>query len=285
MTDSPTPAEPGPVDPDAALASAHVDGEAAPEEVARVEEPAVQAHVAAFERVADQVRDVLPAPAGLVDDQVARALEAFDPDARVVPLAARGTSGRWWERVPLGAVAAAFFIVVLVGAIGLAVQSGGDDDETAATAELESSDDGADSSDASATAEAGIAQDSAEGADGADETTALEAAGDSERQAYESYDELAGAIREELAALSGSDAPVEESSTTMQDADGAGGQDGIDPCGAVELLGLDRATVVLVRSLVVTPDEVTVVVHDAEDGRRLVVVDEASCTVVLDRIL
>ena len=28
MTDSPTPAEPGPVDPDVELASAHLDGEA-----------------------------------------------------------------------------------------------------------------------------------------------------------------------------------------------------------------------------------------------------------------
>ena len=39
------------------------------------------------------------------------------------------------------------------------------------------------------------------------------------------------------------------------------------------------------RNALIGADPVTAVVHDADGGRRLTVVDDATCTVVLDRSL
>lgn len=73
--------------------------------------------------------------------------------------------------------------------------------------------------------------------------------------------------------------------TTARAADEEGTAEPADPCGAVAVLGLDPPAVVVVRPVVVGSDEVTAVVHDAADGRRLAVVDDATCSVVLDRLL
>lgn len=285
MTDSPT-SDPGPVDPDVELASALLDGEAGPDERAKAEDPAVQAQLAAFASVADQVRDVPPPPAGLLDDQIAAAMGAFDDAGTVVALDRHRNP--WWQRIPLGAVAAALVVVALVGLAGLAAQGGDDDAADTATAALEAEDERA------GDGAAGGGEDAV--ADAAEESAALEssAAFDGERPAFESYDELAAGIRDELAASPASsgatqDAPDEQAATTTSARSrGASDDDegsATDPCGAVQVLGVDPADVVLVRPAIVIPDPVTVVVHDAEDGRRLAVVDDASCAVVLDRLL
>ena len=286
MTDSPTPAEPGPVDPDVELASAHLDGEAGADERARIDEPTVEAHRAAFAAVAEEVREVSPPPPGLLDDHVARAMEAFDGEARVVPLGARTSSRSWWQRIPLGAVAAGLVVVALI--VGIATTTNGDDDDTAATA-LDSSgtDDAAEASDEAL----GDDGDASAGA-GLEESTALDSAeqfdASGQGPAYDSYDALAEDVRAQLAA-DPDDAPTAEadaSPTTQSERSGDDGDEGAtDPCDAIALLGLDPADVVLVRPAVVTPDEVTVVVHDADDGRRLTVVDDATCTVALARAL
>ena len=292
MTDSPTPAEPGPVDPDVELASAHLDGEAGADERDRVDDPAVQAHRASFAVVVDQVRDVPPPPPGLLDDHVAAAMHEFDDDARVVPLARRGSTRSWWQRIPFGAVAAGLVFVALI--IGIATTTGDDDDtDTAATA-LDSSgtDDAGDealSDDGEASAGAGM-----------EDSTALESQEQSdssgERVAYDSVDALVDDVRTRLpspddpdaAGAEADDTPVAESdpTTTQPERSTDDGDEGeADPCDAVSLLGLDPADVVLVLPAVLTPDEVTVVVHDADDGRRLTVVDDATCTTALDRLL
>jgi hypothetical protein len=282
MTDSPTPAEPGPVDPDVELASAHLDGEAGAEERDRAEDPAVQAHRSAFGAVADQVRDVPPPPPGLLDDHVAAAMGAFDDEARVVPLARRGSTRSWWQRIPFGAVAAGLVIVALI--VGIATTTGGDDDtDTAATA-LDSSgtDDAGDealSDDGEASAGAGM-EESLESQEPFDTSGG--------RIAYGSVDALVDDVRVRLPDDPDAEAPVAESdpTTTQTDRSVEDGDEGaVDPCDAVSLLGLDPADVVLVLPAVLTPDEVTVVVHDADDGRRLSVVDDASCTTALDRLL
>jgi hypothetical protein len=282
MTDSPTPAGPGPVDPDVDLASAHLDGEAGPDERARAENPAVQTHLAAFAGIADQVRDVPPPPAGLLDDHLARAMDAFDEEGTVVAIGRARTS--WWQRIPLGAVAAALVVVALVGIASLAGQ-GGDDKEDTATAALESADEGSEGGDSG--------DDSAATADAPDEEAALESAagfGGGDRRAYESYDDLAAGIRDELGSSDATaDAPEadgrERTTTSARRGEAEEDAPSTDPCGAVQVLGVDPAAVLLVRPVVVTPDPVTVVVHDAEDGRRLAVVDDATCDVVLDRLL
>ncbi len=279
MTDPRPPADPGPVDPDVELASAHLDGEVGPDERDRVADPAVQARIAELSSVVDQVRDVPPAPAGLLDDHVARALDELDAGRTVVSLGARRPS--WWERIPLGAVAAVLVIVAFVGFANLASQ--GDDDDTA-TASLESADDSAADGDSSSDDASGTA--GSGGADTAEEEASREAAADmsAPAPAYDSYDALADDLRAELAgdAPDQSDAAPAPSSDEMTTSEDAVGSE--DPCDAVALLGLDPAAVVLVRTALVGPDEVTVVVHDSADGRRIAAVD-GSCDVVLDRLL
>ena len=287
MTDSPSPADPGPVDPDIEVASAHLDGEAAADERARVGDAAVAAHVAAFEDVAARIRDVPPAPPGLRDDQVARAMAAFDDAATVVPMARSGGAAAWWQRIPLGAVAAVLVVVALIGAISV-IGQGADDDDTATVA-LDAAD-GGDTGGGSGATEERLA-------DTMDDSAAMEAegapeagsAGSAAPGAFADYDELAGALREELAPERGFDVPDEgadeDPSTTARAADGEGTGEPSDPCGAVAVLGLDPSAVVVVRPVVVGSDEVTAVVHDAADGRRLAVVDDATCSVVLDRLL
>lgn len=289
MNDSPTPADPGPVDPDAELASALLDGEAGPDERARAEDAAVSVHLSGLEEVIGQVRDVPPAPAGLLDDQVTRALASFDDQATVVPMRATRGGTSWWQRIPLGAVAAALVVVALVSAVSLANRGGGDDDTaTAASDEAVEDTTGDDAS-----ANSGSTDDSAaarttraeqEAGSGAGEAAAGRA-----RQVYGDYEQLAADIRDELAAGAAPTAAPDDADGQEPAATGAGeaevASDPSNPCGAVGLLGVDPAAVVLVRSVVVGPDDVTVVVRDADDGRRLAIVDDATCTVVLDRLL
>lgn len=283
MTDPPTPDEQGPVDPEVELASAHLDGEVGAAERARVGDAAVQEHLETFGRVSEQVRDVPLPPPGLVDEQVARAMGRFDADDRVVPLDRRRTGPQpWWQRIPLGVVAAALVVVALIGAVGLA-STGGDDEADTATAAFEAGDGSSgpgsgggsaptEDSGAAGTMEHGAAPDSGERSD---------AVG---TRPYDSFEALADDLRAELslAEAEAEGAGRDGGATTTADRQpGPGG----DPCGAVGLLGIDPATVVVVRGVIVSTDEVTVVVHDATDGRRLTVVGHATCTVVHDRLL
>lgn len=286
MTDSPPTPEPGPIDPDVELASAHLDGEAGAEERARVDDADVQGSLAALRQVSEQVRDVPPAPPGLVDDHVARALEAFGDEDRVVALDRRRPGAKpWWQRIPLGAVAAGLVVVALIGAIALA-STGDDDDADSATADLERADDligpGAGGG-------GGTTSDAGPAAGAMEDSTALESGGGFDavgQRIYDTYDALADDLRAELSSATrgaeadARDAEGDSGSTAAGEAAPSG-----DPCDAVGLLDLDPAAVVLVRSVTVPPDEVTAVVHDAADGRRLTVVEDGTCTVVLDRLL
>ncbi|HAS13383.1 MAG TPA: hypothetical protein DCS55_23180 [Acidimicrobiaceae bacterium] len=291
MTDSPTPAEPGPVDPDAELASAHLDGEAGADERARVGDPAVEAHRAAFAEVADAVRDVPPPPPGLLDDHVAAAMDEFGGDARVVPLGRSRAAQPWWQRIPLGAVAAGLVIVALIGAIGLASTIEGDDDDTA-TASLDAADDSGERAEttdgAAGDASAGATMEDSASAD-TEQGSELEASGGP--IAYASADDLVDDVRARLADdPDAAEAPTRESdlsTTAPPEPDGDDGDDeGVEErCDAVAQLGIDPADVVLAFPAVLAGEAVTVVVHDATDGRRLTVVDTATCTVALDRLL
>lgn len=281
MTDAPSPADPGPVDPDVQLASAHLDGEAGDDERDRADDPVVRSHEERFRAVAAAVGDVPPPPPDLVDVHVAQAMDAFDEGQRVVSLSERRPDQPWWQRIPLGAVAAALVVVALVGAIGLASRAGdgGDGDDTA-TAALESDGDhGAATAAGGGTSEERGAADAQ--ADSAPSAGAM--AGPVGRRAFASYEDLADQLRAELdpTATSGGEEPT-TSSAERGTTDDAGP---VDPCGAVEQLGLDPTAVLLVRPAFVEPDAVTVVVHDAADGRRLTVVDDDTCIVMVDQLL
>src|SRR5690606_17878710 len=109
---------------------------------------------------------------------------------------------------------------------------------------------------------------------------------------YDSADALVADIRTRLpdgadaddASVAERDPTTTQSQPTGDDGEAAGPGD-TDPCQAVSLLALDPADVVLVLPAVLGPDEVTVVVHDTDDGRRLTVVDDATCTTAFDRLL
>lgn len=316
MTDHPLPPPDGPdrADPDAELASAHLDEETTPEEQARVEaDPALTAAVERFRTVAEQVRDVPPPPTGLLDQQVGAALadlDAADDGARddgapadgVVPLRGRRTGGTpWWQRLPLGAVAAAVVVVALVSAIGLASLAGDDDtDADTATAALDTDDSGDAGADGDSTTES-MELDEAPDDGAALGPSAGSADGSAERAAFDSYDALADQLDDELA-RTGEDATASDA-TASDDAatDDAASDDaateersdgesidpaaGTDPCDAVGQLDLEPTTVITVRSVLVAGTPVTAVVHTDAGERRLMVVDDATCGVVLDRTL
>lgn len=302
MTDRPLPPPDGPdrADPDAELASAHLDEETTPEERARVEaDPALTAAVERFRTVAEQVRDVPPPPTGLLDQQVGAALadlDAADDGARddgapadgVVPLRGRRTGGApWWQRLPLGAVAAAVVVVALVSAIGLASLAGDDEtDADTATAALDTDDSGDAGADAGDGTTESMELDEAPDDGAALGPSAGSAGGSAERAAFDSYDALADQLEDELA-RAGPDATASDDAATEEQSDGESTDPaaGTDPCDAVGQLDLEPTTVITVRSALVAGTPVTAVVHTDAGERRLVVVDDATCAVLLDRTL
>lgn len=294
MTDprTPPPDDREPVDPDVALASAHVDGELDEAEWARIEaDPGAAALAVRLAAIAHEVCDLPPPPAELVDAQVSAALAAMDDEElpagdahrAAVPLdpARRASPARpWWQRAPLGAVAAVIGVVALVGAIGLASQAGDDDEDTAATA--------LDAGDAGDGAEGGDAR-----ADAEDDTEAFEAApfdrgGDGvggasvPRPAFGDYDELAAALQ---AAPATTSAAAAEADRSTQDDGGSedevtADEDAapIDPCGAIVVLGLEGMEIEQVLPATVDGAPVTAVVYVADGERRVWVVDDMRCT-------
>jgi hypothetical protein len=289
MTDRPPSDVPGApddlpeADPIFGLASALHDGEATDAERARGDAE-VQRDLRVVGAVSRRVAEVPPAPDGLAADQVAAALAAFDeidavppaevlaagaaPDGsgpRVTSLAARR---RWWQRAPLGAVAAGVAAVALVGAVGFAAVGDGDDDaDTASTAfesdDAESGTDAVRTEDAEASATAGAA-----GAAGGPD-------------AYATFEELAAALEDRAAtAARGDETTAEETAEAAPDADALSGTEDAAGCDAVGTAAIDPASIELVVGVVVDGQLVTAVVHALDGERRLTSVDEATCAVV-----
>jgi hypothetical protein len=281
MTD-PTPEHPdGPVpevDGDVDLASALVDGEATPDEEGRADDRAVQAHRAAFASVAARVGDVPAPPAGLVDDQVGAALAAFDGDAAgagddVAPAVSLADRRPWWQRAPLGAVAAAVAVVALVGAIGFAAVTDDGEDHDTATAMLDGDDEGA--------------------VDDAVGSEAFRAEGDvgagTAAATYADLDELAEDLARQVSEPAVADAEQATTTALAPAADAtteaADGVEAAEACDAIGATGLDPASVRLVATAVVGDQPVTAVVHGAEGDLLLTVVDAGTCEVVDERRL
>lgn len=300
MTDDPT-TDPvlGQADPATALASAYLDAEASDAEVARVEsDPALLARVAELEALRDRLAVPTP-PRDLVDDHVAAALAAYStpiatPDTGTPAdelTARRARQGRrWYERIPLGAVAAAVVVIALVGAISQ-IDTGDSDDMAADTASeaLESTDDaGDDSGDDSGDAAGSGGDDSAADGDagaespaaesdtfGADEQTNAEVA----RLAFSDVDALA----DHLAARFDAPAPTTSTTSPSTQSDATVGQTPAG-CALDALPGVDQREITAIEPAVIAGQEVTALVITG-DGRRLVVVDDATCDVIDDRAL
>jgi hypothetical protein len=144
------------------LASAYLDGEATPDEVALVErDPDLQARVAEL-RAVDLSGGVTPSvPNALKEAHLAAALQAFDQelavrqessDAIATAASARPAPSpesverprRWWQTMPAWLPAAAVFVIV-GGGLFLAVSQDGDSEESATETALDAVDDSAES--------------------------------------------------------------------------------------------------------------------------------------------
>lgn len=292
------------------LASAYLDGEATPDEVARVEaDPALDALVVELESVRDELASV-DAPAGLVDDQLTAAMAEFDsltfladdPDGphtappegsvdtstTVQHLRDQGST-RWYQRVPLGAVAAAVVAVALFGAL-TQIDTGSDDDSVATQA-LDAEDSGGDSEDftESQASGSGTATEGSAGA-GADDEAAFDASSsDSDRVIFDDTDGLVGFVAETvLGQRTGDDAPPEPAPTVASSGDSfeSAPADGTDEAAACDPVAAvrsgDENVVAVVPAVVAGADQTAVVIEDGE-GRRVLVVDETSCSVVDER--
>ena len=270
--------EPSHPDADLELASAHVDGETTDAESAAVEaDPALLALVDELGAVRTRLSPG-PSPEGLVDQQVTAALDALGAGdgATVVPLARGRGDLQWYQRLPVAAVAAALVVVALIGAVAL-TGSTGDDEETAA-------DSGATTMEAATEDASELDATAGQGADGA-----LSPAMGAERPQFTDLDALASHV-EEL--LGGDDAAPQ-----AEAAPAAGGSGGVarddmgrtadapeaPGCEPVAVAAPDGSPVAAVVAAVVDGRDVTAVVVDG--GRRMVVVDDASCGVVDERPL
>lgn len=275
------------------LASAYLDGEAAPAEFERVEADVdLLRRVEVLGAVRERLAVDSPAPEA-VEAHIAAALAAFgEPpqaatassvaeDAPVSDLAARRRS--WSQRLPMGAVAAAAVIVALVA--GVAAFTARDTDSTdmaTGTSDDAVVDAGGSTilggdlggGDGSVTADSG-------GAEFAPSSTEL-------RQVFADDDALAQYVRSQLdgsaprpagEASGGAGAPVD-------DGDLGAAERVADPCDAVGVAGVDRPQVRLVVPIVLGGDDATAVAYTDADGvDHLVVVRDATCEISLRRPL
>jgi hypothetical protein len=299
MTDRPT-TDPSPADADAELASAYLDGEATTEEMARVEaEPRLGALVAELDDVRHRLAVDPPGPRAL-DDHVAAALAEFDaldggdggdgeaggdgatgaPPAAVASMdERRERRPAWYRRIPLGAAAAVIVLVALVGAA--ATIDVGSDDETAAE------DTAAQSEELSAAGEAGSDEAAAEApAAGTFDTgdATIEAFGG--RMTFEDNDALVAFVTDEvLRADATADAPAPSPEAGPG---GGGGGEAIAECDPVDVALASApggASFVTSVAAVVAGRDVTAVVTEDGDDRRVAIVEEASCAIVDERVI
>ena len=293
MTDPSTPELPA---DDVEMVSAYLDGEASATEVERIQsDPDLLAAVDRLGRTVQLLQadlltedpvteDPVSGTGDMVDRHVAAALDTFPASAvgtRVVDLETERRR-RWYDRVPLGAVAAAAVAIALVGA---ATQIGTDDSDDTATADVAAED--AASGAAGAGDDTAAVSDAGAGTGGSVspglESDALTAGGGSARPGFADTDSLADHVREVIG-TSRSGAPAEGSAAEDGQAEQFGDEaDASSSCDAVRTADLGEAPVVLVLPASVSGRDVTAVVADEGTGRRLVVIDDLTCEVVDDR--
>ena len=295
MTDRPTP-DPSPADHDLELASAHLDGEATPDEAARIDaDPALRALVDDLRRLAGEV-DPGPAPGGLADAHVAAALTAFDEErgvvdaAPVADLAAARSAReerRWYERIPLGAVAAAALLVALVGGWSLLAVDR-DDEQTAAVGAPTESADLDEAAGAGETAPDLPASDTAGsgggggGVGGGDGGALLDNL--SGRPAFPD-DEALAAHLSELARAQRFDADAGDNRGSEEAVNPSAAE--AAPCDLLAVADAGRGTILLEIPAVVAGQPVVAFVIDTggDDRDLLVIVDESTCRVSDERRL
>lgn len=299
MTDHHDPsAAPDPSDgsADDELVSAVLDGEATVDEVARVEgDPELAARLERFRAVRDDLSVGSPPPEQ-VDDHVAAALAGFGADAdhvgdidhgdgTITPLSPErhgrpsrsGSDQPWYRRAPLGAAAAVAAVLVGLGVL-TQVDLGGDPDDTVAGPAPASEDlDVAEPEafDAPAGAGGGAAEEGA--ALGGSGTV-----GDAE-PSFADFDALADYVETTTASRSTA-AAAEDTADGGGDASAPQAPGDCDAAAAADVAPED--VLQMLAADVAGRRVIAVVTGDPDDaGRRLVVVDHATCDVVDERSL
>ena len=269
--------------------SAHLDGEATTDEAARIDADAeLRAELERLRAVRDRLAVDDP-PAADAEARISAALAAFDSgpaNAPVVDLAA-ARQRRWYHRVPLGAVAAALLVVAAIGAITQIDVDSGDDTATAADSGDDSAGDSAEGAGEDLATEETMAADAGAGTGSAeldaDDGSAPGAFGGPVEVA--TVDELAAHVARDLGLA---DRQVDRSDD--EDASSGGAPDSSlaptagEACDPVGAAGIEGEPLLALVPAVVAGRPVTAVVVDTDD-RRLVVVDDETCSVIDDRVL
>lgn len=263
------------------LASAILDGEATPEELARASEPAVAAALASYRRVS-----ALLASSGPVDEvgrerSIAAAIDAWGTgDAAAAPgggdeLAQRRARQPAWARPAFGAAAAVVVALVLGG---LAVLAGQDDGDDVAASNAADDDAAQRGSPAGATAESG-ADSFAVGIDLGtfDDLDALVAAAD--RTAAQQRSVL---LDESAQAEEGDGEATSEAAPPASPAAGAGVDASEGAGGACSPPPLPPGVVVVTGTATFEGRAVVVTVIDGSEGTVVQVQDVATCAVVYE---
>lgn len=241
-------------------------------------------------------------PPGVLDAARAAAMAAFDdahggrddatPSAPVGDLAA-ARARRWYQRVPLGAVAAVIAAIAVVGTL-TQIDTGGDDDLATAvaddSAELDTSGDlGGDASSGGAADApvAGFEADESYADDGArteEGAATLDAAA-----SYEDLDAFLAVVAGQDPTVVAESPPPQPSTTTQSGSTGSGDDsadgDGSAPCDAVATADVDGVVAVEVAFVEDLGVLVAAVVYESETGARVTAVDLSSCDVLEDRAL
>ncbi|WP_436794046.1 hypothetical protein [Actinospongicola halichondriae] len=228
-----------------------------------------------------------PPPSGVLDAARAAAMDAFDeihegeaPTGVRDIRSARSTS--WYQRIPLGAAAAVLALVAVVG-VATQIDLGGDDDMAASSADETSMEDsGGLDDEASRDAAGALESDSAPLAPESDLATA----------SYDDIDTLIESYRGRFGTNAAEDGVEPTASTTTRASSGATADDDesfatCDAANGVGVSPLDVVTFEYVNVQIAGDDTaVIVVLYESEETRvRIAVLDEASCTLLDDRVL
>lgn len=243
--------------------------------------------------------DAPPPPDGALDRARDAAMAAFDEHhatrssaARVDDLAAARARRAWYQRVPLGAVAAALIVIALVGVFALTdlgtgideMATAGDDD-SAESAEAEREQDSATADDGDAGSAGGTTSDDA----AADLDSTSNQQTYQRTATYDDADDLIDDLRDRFGptAASGESGDWDDlsdqsesapTSTTTAPAAGA-------RCDALAASGVDPADALAIVPATIGGRPVTAVVYPASDGLRVSLVATTSCSVDDDRPL
>lgn len=225
------------------IASAYVDGEATPEEVALVErEPALAARVEEFRALDAEIAGAPPVPENLKEQQISAALAAFDATPKttgqapatvsvgapenVIDLTDRSSGRGGSDSTPLtdrtaptsiesrsmfpSWLAAAAAVVVIGGGVVFSLNrlSGGGDDAETATADVAS--DAPDAGEGEVSAEARAMEESTEEAEDTDQAAGTENFMDADDEEDDAMEEEEEAMEDEAADAAASSGPADE---------------------------------------------------------------------------